>query len=1081
MKKHMTLFTVAALLAGLLAPAVHAKSAAELLREGLYAEEVEGNLDAAIGIYQQIILDSSAPRNLVAQALYRQGSCQLKKKNEAEARAAFGKLVTEYSDQTELVEKVRPMLEELGNADPASLMPPDVIAYVEIGSPGRQVETILNMLKGTPLENPLNAITLRRNAGQTGEQNGQAPTAGAGGHADMVSKILNPAMLAELKKIRGLGIGVTDIQQNNPPAIIVLFPGQSDALRAVLQAAISMFGQAGTPLEGMTTVKFADGGAVAYDQTVFIGAGPSPKAAQILEWSVKQYKGATHEPSLASANASFDKIGKQARQQNALTLWVNVAETYERLHKMLPAGQVPPQLQMADSLVNFRNVEDLIATFSLRETGVALEANVDFKDGSQSTAYNLIRTPNLNKAALKAVPAEAVSLVSLTLGGADTPQALAAGAHIKNAMGLDIGSQIFGNIEQVSLFVMPAQATAPQGWDGIPPMVQSIGLAITSREPQKTQQLLITLLKTANLVAADAQQEIPASGQYEITLANNLKLAGYTDDATKTMVMSLSPQVVGSSVTALKENGSVVTGGKLQDAIATLSPKTSKLVLINVGGALRLLAQNVHAPSEEALRQIQQSIGELAKATEKTTIRLLTREEANSFGVRLSVSDLPPMSQMVEAVTQLVQMVANERQGMAAAAAKAQMALSVPQASTAPTKGDEAQWAAVPPQAIEHVAYTAPTSPEDLSAGFKTLWDSQALYVLVDVTDDKPVNDSVEFWLDDSVEVFIDADNSKSSTYGDNDYQYYFSWEGSRFIAASSQGESRHNQIEGVKSVAMPTDKGYRFLITLPWSTLGVTARPGTRIGFDVHVNDDDDGGDRDTKLMWHTENDIAWQRPDALGTIELAGLVGWWKLDESEGTKAADSSGNGHSANLRGDAKWQPAGGKLGGAIALDGNGDYLEVADEAAFDFTSGVTVAAWIKPNAWDKPWQAIVVKGEGAWRIQRNNETNTLEFACTGVRVPDNSPYGSLYGTRAIPLGEWRHVAGAYDGGKMCIYVDGTLDVSQDAKGPIGTDDEPVLIGENAEQRNRFFNGLIDDVRVYNFGLPEAQIHQLYEGK
>jgi tetratricopeptide (TPR) repeat protein len=128
MAKHMTLFTVAVLLAGLLAPAVHAKSAAELLREGLYAEEVEGNLDAAIGIYQQIILDSSAPRNLVAQALYRQGSCQLKKKNEAEARAAFQKLVTEYSDQTELVEKARPMLEELGNADPAGLMPPGISA-----------------------------------------------------------------------------------------------------------------------------------------------------------------------------------------------------------------------------------------------------------------------------------------------------------------------------------------------------------------------------------------------------------------------------------------------------------------------------------------------------------------------------------------------------------------------------------------------------------------------------------------------------------------------------------------------------------------------------------------------------------------------------------------------------------------------------------------------------------------------------------------------------------------------------------------------------------------------------------------
>ena len=1075
MTRRMTLLTVAVLLAGLLAPAAFAKSAAELLREGLYAEEVEGNLDTAIGIYQQVILDSSAPRNLVAQALYRQGSCYLKKRNEPEARAAFQKLVTEYSDQTELVEKAKPMLEELGNADPASLMPPEVLAYVEIGSPGRQIETILNMLKGTPLENPLNALTMKKD-------DGQAPAGGGNNPADMIGRILNPAMMAELKKIRGLGVGLTEINEKTPSAIIVLFPGRSDALRGLLQMGLSMFGQASSPVEGMTTVKFADGGGAAFDDTVFIVATPSPKAAEQLEWSIKQYKGAAHLPTLASANASFARISKQARQQNAVTLWVSVAEGYPKLLKVLPAGQIPPQLQMANELVNFSNVTDLIATLSLRETGVALEANVNFKDGSQSTAYNLIRTPNLNKALLKAVPAEAIALVSLALGDAGTAQAQAARDKIISATGQDLAAQIFGNIEQISLFVMPGKGAAPAEWGGLPPAVQSIGLAVTSRQPQKTQQLLMTLLTMANLVSADAKQELPASGQYEIALANNMKLLGYTDEASRTMVLSLGPQVIGGSVTAMKQNSSVIDGGKLQDAIATMSPKTSKLVLISVPGALALAAQNMHLPSEEATKQTEQSIGELIKATEKTTIRLLTSEEANSFGVRLSVSDLPQMSQIVGAITQIVQMISATKQKAAALTQQAQLALSVPQASKPLTmKGDEQEWAAVPAQTIEHVAYNAPSSPEDFSASFKTLWDNQGLYLLVDVVDDKPINDSVEFWLDDSAEVFIDADNSKSDVYGDKDYQYYFSWEGSRFTAASSQGESRHNKMEGVVGAANPTDKGYRFEIKFPWSSLGITPRPGTRIGLDVHVNDDDDGGDRDTKLMWHTENDIAWQQPSALGTIELAGLVAWWKLDETSGDKAADSSGNGHAANVKGDARWQPAGGKVGGAIALDGDGDYLEVVDESVFDFTAGVTVAAWIKPTAWDKPWQAIVTKGEQAWRIQRNNEAGTLEFACTGLSIPNGNDYGSLFGAKAITPGEWHHVAGTYDGKKMSLYVDGTLDTSQEAKGPIGTDDEPVLIGENGAVRNRFFNGLIDDVHVYNFGLTEAQVRRLYEGK
>ena len=98
-------------------------------------------------------------------------------------------------------------------------------------------------------------------------------------------------------------------------------------------------------------------------------------------------------------------------------------------------------------------------------------------------------------------------------------------------------------------------------------------------------------------------------------------------------------------------------------------------------------------------------------------------------------------------------------------------------------------------------------------------------------------------------------------------------------------GESHHNKTNGVQYAFARTDKGYRLEVKLPWSTLGTTPAAGKKIGLDVHVNDDDDGGDRDTKIMWFGEHDVAWQQPSAFGTAELAGLVGWWKLDENEGT----------------------------------------------------------------------------------------------------------------------------------------------------------------------------------------------------
>jgi beta-galactosidase len=140
-------------------------------------------------------------------------------------------------------------------------------------------------------------------------------------------------------------------------------------------------------------------------------------------------------------------------------------------------------------------------------------------------------------------------------------------------------------------------------------------------------------------------------------------------------------------------------------------------------------------------------------------------------------------------------------------------------------------------------------------------------------------------------------------------------------------------------------------------------------------------------------------------------------------------------------------------------------------------GVTVAAWIKVNQFDKPWQAIVTKGDSAWRIQRNNEENTLEFACSGLDVANGSEYGSLFGVKEIGPGQWHHVAGVYDGAKMCLYVDGVLDASQEASGTIRTNDTLVQIGANNDMRDRFWNGSIDDVRLYNYALDATQIAKL----
>ncbi|MBI4657494.1 MAG: tetratricopeptide repeat protein [Verrucomicrobia bacterium] len=105
-------------LAGLLVvfSATADESFSVLLQKGIHAEETEGNLDAAITIYEEIVKEADANRALVAQAQYRLGVSQLKKGKQDEAETAFRRIISQFADQAETLAKARERLSEMGKS-----------------------------------------------------------------------------------------------------------------------------------------------------------------------------------------------------------------------------------------------------------------------------------------------------------------------------------------------------------------------------------------------------------------------------------------------------------------------------------------------------------------------------------------------------------------------------------------------------------------------------------------------------------------------------------------------------------------------------------------------------------------------------------------------------------------------------------------------------------------------------------------------------------------------------------------------------------------------------------------------------
>ena len=159
-------------------------------------------------------------------------------------------------------------------------------------------------------------------------------------------------------------------------------------------------------------------------------------------------------------------------------------------------------------------------------------------------------------------------------------------------------------------------------------------------------------------------------------------------------------------------------------------------------------------------------------------------------------------------------------------------------------------------------------NPQDLTARWRANWDDQNLYLWVGIVDDNYVKDSKDYWQDDSIEIYIDADASRGESYDNyNDFHLGFNLSNNKI---SSGGTTPKNKLNTIKFNTRPVANGYQLEIAIPWTTLNIIPTPERTIGFDVQINDDDNGNLRDAKISWNAKIDQAWKNPQVFGQLIL-------------------------------------------------------------------------------------------------------------------------------------------------------------------------------------------------------------------
>ena len=198
-------------------------------------------------------------------------------------------------------------------------------------------------------------------------------------------------------------------------------------------------------------------------------------------------------------------------------------------------------------------------------------------------------------------------------------------------------------------------------------------------------------------------------------------------------------------------------------------------------------------------------------------------------------------------------------------------------------------------------------------------------------------------------------------------------------------------------------------------------------------------------------------------------GLVAAYSFDQGSGTTVSDQSGHGNTGTLS-NVTWSP-GGVFGSAVSFNGTtSSFITVPDSNSLDLTNGMTLEAWVKPTSLGS-WNTAVLKeqpGDYDYALYANTGTNR-----PSANVQSSLGDADLRGTSQVPLNTWTHLAATYDGTVLTLYVNGVQAGTMLTSGPITTSSGALRIGSNSIWGEPF-NGLIDEVRVYNQPLTQAQI-------
>ncbi len=504
--------------------------------------------------------------------------------------------------------RIAVLVEDLASADLARLAPPETLVYAELDRPGVHLAGLLEGLDLFAAE----GIAL---------PNGQR-------------LLLRRELVEGLLGMRGAALALTrlDPRGERPQGLLAIHPGDDGLARGLLATALAAVGVPVEPIRGRAVVRLEGGYFAASTERLVLVASSKRELTQALrrlDGELEAGLAADEQlaPSLAARRGSLASIVVNGA---ALAPLVDFALT--------EAAQRDPQARLVRELLDPRSLDRLGLRLIAGAEGLRLEAELGLRADHRSLGFELLRTARLAPAALAAVPGGSAGYLALGWNEMGSGSGTLPGR--RGTALLDLGRELFANLDSLVLFALPTAQGAPLG-------LPHAALVLAVDDPARSHQVWSTLLGLASVGA----------GTGNTAAGDPLSLGGLTGSTHRLpdlpplhLVVGERQLLVSHSTLALEAAAAALAGGAtvaddpyLGAATRALAPDTTLALRVHPGRILELLAPHV-APHEARV------FVPLAQALAETRAGLEIEQGAGHLALRIWLTGLPRVEGILAAL-----------------------------------------------------------------------------------------------------------------------------------------------------------------------------------------------------------------------------------------------------------------------------------------------------------------------------------------------------------------------------------------------------------------------------------------------